>query len=72
MNGRGRPAGEQPPPSADVGWRVFSYMIGGMAFYGGLGWLIGRWTGISVLFPLGMIVGLVLSLLMIIFRFTRS
>ncbi|MGB6454570.1 MAG: hypothetical protein WBH47_08775 [Streptosporangiaceae bacterium] len=72
MTGRGGPAPEQPPPRADDGWRVFSYMIGGMVMYGGLGWLIGHWLGISILFPLGMLLGLVLSILMIIFRFTRS
>jgi ATP synthase protein I len=72
MTGRGQSAPEQPPPRADVGWRIFSSMIGGMAVYGGLGWLVGHWTGISILFPLGMFLGIVLSLLMIIFRFTRS
>jgi len=72
MSEHGRPAPEQPPRSADEGWRVFSYMITGMVLYGGLGWLIGHWTGIPILFPLGMLFGLVLSLLMIIFRFTRS
>jgi len=72
MTGRGRPAPEQPPPRADEGWRVFSSMIAGMVFYGGLGWLVGHFTGISILFPLGMILGIVLSIVMIIFRFTRS
>ncbi len=47
-------------------------MIAGMVIYGGIGWLIGHWTGISVLFPLGMLFGIVLSLLMIIFKFSRS
>jgi hypothetical protein len=47
-------------------------MISGMALYGGVGWLIGHYTGISLLFPLGMLVGIVLSLLMIILRFARS
>ena len=72
MTGRGRPVPEPPPSSASDGWRIFSYMIGGMAFYGGLGWLIGHWTGLTILFPLGMLVGIVLSILMIIFRFARS
>jgi ATP synthase protein I len=69
---RGRPAPEQPPRSADEGWRVFSYLITGMVFYGGLGWLVGHWTGISILFPAGMILGLVLSIVLIIFRYTRA
>jgi ATP synthase protein I len=72
MTGEGRPASEQPPPRADEGWRVFSRMIAGMVLYGGIGWLIGHWTGISILFPLGMLFGVVLSVAMIIFRYARS
>jgi hypothetical protein len=30
------------PPSASAGWAVTSYLIGGMAVYGGIGWLVGR------------------------------
>ncbi len=72
MTGTGQPAPDQPPQHAGEGWRVFSSMIAGMVIYGGIGWLIGHWTGISVLFPLGMLFGIVLSLLMIIFKFSRS
>jgi F0F1-type ATP synthase assembly protein I len=72
MTGRGGPAPDQPSPRESDGWRVFSYMIGGMVLYGAIGWLIGHWTGISILFPLGMILGIVLSILLIAFRFTRS
>jgi ATP synthase protein I len=63
------PGGAQP---AAFGWSVFSYMVGGMILYGGAGWLIGRWTHLPVLFPVGMIVGLALSIALIIFRVTRS
>lgn len=59
------------PPRASAGWAVTSYMIGGMAFYGGVGWLIGRWTGITALFPVGMLVGLALAIALIIFRYAR-
>jgi ATP synthase protein I len=59
------------PREAD-GWRIMSYMIAGMAFYGAMGWLAGHWTGISVLFPVGMIFGLGCSIALIIFRVTRS
>ncbi len=72
MTEREQPLPEQPAGRADEGWRVFSSMIAGMVLYGGLGWLIGHWTGISILFPLGMILGIALSVLMVIFRFTRS
>jgi ATP synthase protein I len=65
--GGDRPA--SPPPS--TGYTYLSYLIGGMLLYGGIGWLIGRWTGLPVLFPVGMIVGLALSVALIIFRVTR-
>jgi len=65
---------EQPsrPVSESDGWRILSYMLGGMILYGGIGWLISHWTGIAILFPLGMILGVGLSVAMIIFRFTRT
>ena len=47
-------------------------MLGGMIFYGGIGWVAAHYTGISVLFPIGMILGIGLSVAMIIFRFTRT
>ncbi len=72
VTGSGGPAQEPPAPHENEGWRVFSYMLGGMLIYGGIGWLIGHFTGISLLFPMGMILGIVLSVVMIIFRFTRS
>jgi ATP synthase protein I len=72
VTGRAGPAPEQPPRPADDGWKVFSSMIAGMVFYGGLGWLIGHWTRIPILFPLGMILGIVLSVLLVIFRYTRT
>jgi ATP synthase protein I len=73
---RGRKQDPQPPQSAGVqerdGWRVLSYMLGGMALYGGLGWLVGHWTGITILFPLGMILGIALSIVMIAFRYSKK
>lgn len=66
--GPGRAASS--PPS--TGYTYLSYLIGGMLLYGGIGWLAGRWTGLPVLFPVGMIVGLALSVALIIFRVTRS
>ena len=72
MTGGGGPMQEPRPPQERDGWRYLSYLIGGMLLYGGIGWLIGRWTGISALFPIGMLLGLGLAVAMIIFRFTRS
>ena len=72
MTGRGGTPPEPPPAQPGDGWRVFSSMIAGMVFYGGIGWLVGHWTGISILFPLGMILGIVLSIVLIIFRYSRA
>ncbi|HEY2505168.1 MAG TPA: hypothetical protein VGI58_01510 [Streptosporangiaceae bacterium] len=76
MSVKGQPGGAggpepQPPREAD-GWLILSYMLGGMILYGGIGWLIAHWTHIALLFPLGMILGIGLSVAMIIFRFTRT
>ena len=46
----------------NIGWTVFSYLLSGMAAYGLIGWLIGRAVGVSMLFPIGMLVGLAFSL----------
>jgi len=59
------------PEGASAGWSILSYMITGMVLYGGIGWLVGRGTGISVLFPVGMLVGLGLALTLIILRYGR-
>jgi ATP synthase protein I len=61
-----------PPLNASSGYTYLSYLIGGMVIYGGIGWLIGRWTHLPVLFPIGMLTGLALSVALIIFRVTRS
>jgi F0F1-type ATP synthase assembly protein I len=55
-----------------TGWNVFSYLIAGMLAYGGIGWLIGRAVHISLLFPIGMIVGLAISVGYVIYRYGRA
>ena len=67
-------AGKRPGQElrASSGYTYLSYLIGGMVLYGGIGWLIGRWTHLPVLFPVGMLTGLALSVSLIIFRVTRS
>lgn len=71
----GAPSGgrdpSQPRPASE-GWTILSYMIGGMVLYGFVGWLIGRWTGLPWLFPVGMLAGLASAIALIIFRVTRS
>jgi ATP synthase protein I len=62
----------RPPAGGNEGWTIFSYLIAGMAAYGGIGWLIGHWTGHPLLFPLGMLFGLAVSIGLVIHRYGRS
>jgi ATP synthase protein I len=65
--------GRQIPRTDTPGWTVFSYLLSGMIVYGAVGWAIGRWVVHSTLFfPLGMVVGLALAIVLVIFRFGRS
>ncbi len=77
MNGKGngaadRAAAEGRTEGLNTGWTVFSYLIGGMLAYGGIGWLIGRAVHVPLLFPLGMLVGMALSIAYIIHRYGRA
>jgi F0F1-type ATP synthase assembly protein I len=56
----------------DVGWAVSGYMISGMIAYGGIGWLIGRAVHVALLFPVGMLVGLSISIAFIIYRYGKQ
>ena len=55
----------------NTGWNVFGYLVGGMIAYGGIGWLIGRAVNVYMLFPIGMLVGLAISVGWIIYRYGR-
>jgi ATP synthase protein I len=65
-------AAEGRAQGLEVGWTVFSYLLAGMAAYGGIGWLIGRAVHVALLFPLGMLLGLGISIGYIIHRFGRQ
>ena len=55
----------------NIGWTVLSYLLSGMAAYGAIGWLIGRAVHVEMLFPIGMLVGLAISVGWIIYRYGR-
>jgi ATP synthase protein I len=54
------------------GWAVFSYLIAGMAAYGGIGWLAGHFAHLAFLFPVGMLLGLVLGIVLILYRYGKA
>ena len=56
---------------ADAAWSIPSYLMSGMMVYGGIGWLLDRWLGLSALFPIGILVGLGLALYLVYVRYGR-
>lgn len=58
--------------SQNAGWSIFAYLISGMVFYGGLGWLIGHLTNVPVLFPIGALVGLAVGIFAVYYKYGRS
>jgi ATP synthase protein I len=56
----------------DTGLRVVSILISGLAFYGGLGWLLDRWLQTTWLLPVGIIVGTAAGVYLVIARYGRS
>jgi ATP synthase protein I len=66
-----RPGANDDGLTMGTGWNVFSYLISGMLAYGGIGWVIAHFTHISLLFPIGMLVGLGISLGWIIHKYGR-
>lgn len=68
------PAGEAAPSAVDQsgmnqGMRVLSYLISGIALYGGIGWGADHLLGTSFLLPVGLVAGAALAMYLIIKRF---
>ncbi|MFC0626787.1 AtpZ/AtpI family protein [Kribbella deserti] len=62
-----------PPPSNSTdGWRVLSYLIGGLVLYAGIGWMLDRWLDTSFFLPAGIVLGAGLAVVLIYFRYRES
>ena len=76
MNGQAD-VGQNQPRSAqsdkldgmNLGMRVLSYLISGVAFYGFLGWLGDHFLGTGFLLPVGIVAGAALGCYVVIRRF---
>ena len=70
---RKRPvADETPMPARGAGMTITSYLIAGLLAYGLIGWLIGQTVHLEILTPVGMLLGLGISMALIIYRYGRS
>jgi len=65
-------AAEDRAQGLDTGWTMASYMISGLIGYGVIGWLLARFTHVQFLFPLGMLLGVAVSVGFVIYRYGRS
>lgn len=54
---------------ADSAWRAVAYLLSGPLVYGGIGWLLDQLVGTSWLVGVGIVVGMVLSLYLVWFRY---
>lgn len=57
------------PDAVAKGMAILSYLLGGLIFYGGLGWLGAHFLHLDFLLPIGIVVGIGLSLYLIIVRY---
>jgi F0F1-type ATP synthase assembly protein I len=60
------------PPPENAGWTIFSYLISGMLVYGLFGWLLAAVTHVRLLTPLGALVGLLVAIGGIVYKYGRS
>ncbi len=56
----------------EEGLTVLSYLIAGLLFYGGLGWLADHYLHTAWFLPTGLIVGTVASMYLIIKRYGQA
>ena len=65
------PAEGGPKDTSGDGWRVLSYLIGGILVYGGIGFGLDRWLGTQFLLPVGIVLGAGLTILLLNFRYRQ-
>jgi fatty acid desaturase len=53
-------------------WTIVGHMAAAFALYGGIGYLLGRWLGHPILLLVGVLFGMVLSLVYTIWLANRS
>lgn len=59
--------------AAETGaWDIVAYLLSGMLLWGGAGWLLDRWLGITLFLPIGLLFGTGLALYLVYVRYGRA
>lgn len=68
-----RPDGpSEPPPMREVdAWAVISYLLAGVIFYGGIGWLVDQWLGTRGFVGAGIVLGAAGGIWLIWLRYSK-
>lgn len=53
-------------------WAAFGYLVAGVAFYGFVGWALGRWLNAPYLTPLGILVGVAFGMYLVFNQYLKS
>ncbi|GAA4231217.1 hypothetical protein GCM10022254_27790 [Actinomadura meridiana] len=56
---------------ADAAWSVPSYLLSGILIWGGLGWLLAKWTDQAWLIPIGVVIGAGLAIYLVYVKYGR-
>jgi ATP synthase protein I len=65
--------GPSPTFQADaMGSTIIAYLVTGPALFGGIGWLLSQWLGTTFFIPVGILLGMSLSLYVIWLRYGRA
>lgn len=63
---------EEPSAEESLGYTVLSYLLAGPLLYGGIGFGLHHWLGWSWAVPVGVLVGVAVSLYLVWFRYGRG
>jgi len=71
-----RPAGDDQrharrDSTSNDGYSAFAYLLSGLIFYGGAGWLLDRWLGTNFIVLIGLLVGGAAAIYLIYVRYGR-
>jgi hypothetical protein len=59
---------EEATAGRGAGSEAFSYIVAGLLAYGGIGWLVAHFTHMELFIPIGMLVGIAISLGWIVYK----